>query len=247
MRTSNKYNSSSADKTNKWIKIIGIPALIISAYCLGLYVLGPWFKSYSGPRSQIAQSPVPSSLRTQISSNKKEPKLDLQITENKATPSAQTNNADYNGVKKNGKDLTITLEPGTGAQQADQQNPDSDANNQTPMEPSQPAQVEQPKRAPQSSTIDAGTVERSRAAVSSAARKGLYRVQSGTYSNKASADRLAQDLSEHGYKAQVTSAQMEDRTLYRVTVGEYKSRSAEDEVVHRMKSDGYNSTVIAVK
>jgi cell division protein FtsN len=126
------------------------------------------------------------------------------------------------------------MEPNTPPEKPTVQSSDS---GETPAptnnpEPKKPAPVE---------TVT--PVEKSRASVSSPAGHGTYRVQAGTFANKTSADNLAADLSERGYRAEVKTVILEDRTLYRVQVGEYKSRTSADQVSDKLKGEGYSPTV----
>lgn len=228
------------------VKFIAIPILLITAFLLGALVIGPWWKSHTGAQTDVAQSPMPSSPRSLPSTSDKQsiPKVEMEVTENKPTPPAdKTNAADANGVKKDGNSITVTMDPNSGDKQPEVQTPEQTTDAETPVE--EAPQVK--KHTAPAVNTDNTSAEKSRTAVSAPSNKSSYRVQAGTYTNKASADRLSSDLADHGYRAEVKTVQVEARTLYRVQIGEYKSKTNADEVASKLKDDGYSPTVVRVE
>jgi cell division protein FtsN len=238
------YNNSGDGKIDWRIKAFAIPALIILGFLLGYAVLSPWWNSRNGNNGEIARNQIPPSPRPGSAAQKKNiPKVDVQITENPTTPAAQPTD-DQSGVKKDANGLTVTMEPNSGAGQQGAENP-SAGNAQTQPEQQSAAPVEKPVKSP--SADESSVSEKSRVSVSTPTGKGPYRVQAGTFAVQTSADNLVADLRAHGYRAETTTTQVEDRVLYRVQVGEYKSRASADRVAAKLKADGYAPTVVPVR
>jgi len=252
MKASNNRDNLQNGKIDWRIKVIAIPALIIFAFLLGLFVVGPWWRTYKGSQQNIVAAPIPPSpdhKRAKPLETSTQPKVDLEITENKnaSTPSAKS---DSNGVTADGNSITVQMEPGTASPKPNSADGQKEKSAETPVNidtGQKPAELQKKDAAPantgNTSENKTGTPQ------TSLPEPSTYKIQAGTFSNKASADRLASDLADHGYRVDIATIPSDSRTLYRVQVGEYKSRDNADAVVIKLKSDGYSPTIsrVAIK
>jgi len=72
-----------------------------------------------------------------------------------------------------------------------------------------------------------------------------WTVQVGSFSARASSERIAQDLKRGGFPAFVVAFQSGDQTMYRVRVGPVRERPAAEVLLRKLKSDYPNATLVA--
>jgi DedD protein len=72
-----------------------------------------------------------------------------------------------------------------------------------------------------------------------------WAVQLGSFSNRATADRLVKDFAGSGYTAFVMPVQSGGNTLYRVRVGPYAERAAANDALAAIKKRVANAAVVA--
>ena len=72
----------------------------------------------------------------------------------------------------------------------------------------------------------------------------MFRVQSGTFAEKANADLLLKELKEEGYEAFIITVDLADRILYRVQVGAYSFRSNAENMRDRLLAAGYDAVIM---
>jgi DedD protein len=70
-------------------------------------------------------------------------------------------------------------------------------------------------------------------------------VQVGSFSSRATADRLAAELKAQRYSAFVMPVKTQNSTLYRVRIGPMTDRAAADDVLKRIKAKHSGAAVVA--
>jgi cell division septation protein DedD len=216
------------DKRMIAVGVLGFLALAGVFFLLGVFCIGPLVRSHFGPSQEVSQAPTytPPQPDTNAAESADSPEdLDVEITEQGEDQAATDGQASDEGVHRDGNDLTLTLES------EDQTRPGAERS-QSPAREQEHAERPKPTSGGQE-----------HAAPSSGSH--TYRVQVGTFANRTNADNLAADLKEKGYRVEVHSVQVEDRTLYRVQLGKYKAREDAQELASDLTGSGYNPTVVA--
>jgi DedD protein len=120
--------------------------------------------------------------------------------------------------------------PSAPARQA----PDVQSSAQPPRPQAQPEAI--PERPPATSAIESKpSVPTSR----------VWAVQLGSFASKATADRLAKDLSGSGHNAFVMPVKSGTATLYRVRIGPFADRAAATDALRGVKDRVANAAVVA--
>lgn len=229
---------------------LGFLALATVFFFLGLFCIGPMMRNHFQPSQEVASSPSHTprtSVGDEASRDTETPydsNLDIEITEEgEETPSAAdegTATGDQ-AVRQDDEGLTITLEP---------EQPET----ATASTRSEESTRQTGDRSASSSVRPRSGMEKPRASVEIRHEKPtetaetssrLFRVQAGTFANRANADALATELREKGYKTEIHSVQVEDRTLYRVQLGGYRTREDAQELANDLSAEGYSPTIIA--
>jgi len=227
----------SLDKRMVALGVVSFLALA-GLFCLGLYGIGPLLRSYFPPQPEIGPPPAyvpPARTHEEPPAETEEPQVpDIEIRERGAdgnAPAEEPGSSDE-GVRQDESGLTVRLEP-------------EDGSRPSTGHPGRPS-----TRPERRSRLPDDGAERPRASTegknrpaSTASEKRAFRVDTGTFANKANAESLAADLESHGYKPEVKSVQMEDRTVYRVQLGGYKSREDAQELANDLSAKGYSPTV----
>jgi DedD protein len=76
---------------------------------------------------------------------------------------------------------------------------------------------------------------------------GNWAVQVGSFANRTSAGRLADDLSRRGYRSFITEFRSGGKTLHRVRIGPMATRAQADAAMRKLKSEGTTATVVAAR
>jgi len=70
-----------------------------------------------------------------------------------------------------------------------------------------------------------------------------FRIQVGTFSDRANAENLWKDLNKAGFDASISTFKDGDVTKYRVTVGTYHTREEADKVAEQIRTMGFDAWV----
>ena len=235
------------DKRAIALGVLGFLVLATGFSLLGFRYLGPMIWAYLNPpkqTDQTAQMPTQTpdnELRTDSSTDSsqtgQDESFDVQITE-EGDSSSTDNAASDEGVTQDGNSLTVTLEPESRAR---------DSRSNASEGPAPASETSKPKsHSPSTKTetkppSESSTAREQAAAASPAGR--IYRVQAGTFANRANAESLIADLKGRGHAAQITEVQREVGTLYRVELGTYKTREGAQDLADDLSKAGYSATI----
>jgi len=233
------------DKRAIALGVLGFLVLATGFSLLGFWCLGPKIWAYlNAPKQtdQTARMPTQTpdnELRTDDSTDSSQAaqdqsSLDVQITE-EGDSSSTDNTASDEGVKQDGNSLTVTLEPNDHTKSSSTQDKTTSASEADRTKSHQTAAKTDTR-----SSMTSGDRQQSTAA-SSAGR--IYRVQAGTFANRANAESLIADLKGRGYTAQIKEVQREVGTLYRVEFGTYKTREGAQDLADDLSKAGYSATI----
>ncbi len=234
MKTAKKNGTN-----NGLIIVLGVIILGL-AFVGGYSFLGPRLNMNSPVSTQSTQAPAyvpPTAPQHEPAPNSmagEQSQLDVQITDHSNAGSQSRQSIPNNGIQHDQSGLTLTLDPTDSGDSAN-------GNVQVSVSHSRAGRMQQTE--PKTSV---GGLEQSRAATEShTAPKGLFRVQAGTFADRAHADALASDLKAHGYGAHIKMVQSDRGTLYRVQVGAYGSKSDADTMMNDLSTHGYTPGMIA--
>lgn len=220
---------------------IGFLVLASGFFFAGLWGLGPMMKRYLSPRTpahqalnQPSESAPKNHLKdmspTSTAGKTDEQGVAVEITEegeDQQSSSEDQASAD-SGVKQEDNTLTVTLEPKPEPEKTPPSSPEREkpaVSHAKPPSETPPDVVKRSETSPPAS--------------------GAYRVQAGTFANKANAENLVQDLKDKGHRAEIKTVQREVGTLYRVELGSFSSRDGAQRVADDLKRQGYAPTVTA--
>ncbi|MCL6628598.1 MAG: SPOR domain-containing protein [Armatimonadetes bacterium] len=241
------------DTRLKVLGFLGFTVLAGVLFCVGLFLIGPAMRTHFTPSVQPTQSrPVynpQTPLDQQVNeATTEEPSagsdVDVEITER--SNGGSTSKADdipaakEDGLRQDRDSLTVQLEPVHERRvepQHEKSSSKSDSTARPNHEPENSPSVERPRVA----TEAGGRVS------SNPSSSHSYKVQTGTFANRANAETLVDDLRAKGYKAEIKTVQVEDRTLHRVQVGAYKTREDAQELANDLSAEGYSATVVDEK
>lgn len=213
----------SLDKRVMILGALGFMALAAIFFFVGLICLGPMIRSrLETPKPVQTQTPRPytqSRERANGSSDEQVPSINLEITERTAKDESQDE-----GVRMEEDGITVTLEPERPEKPA-KAKPETEEEPTDARIPEQEVSIDPPRVATTGTRI--------------------YRVQAGTFANKANADRLMADLKARGYKPEIRSSESGDRTLYRIQLGGYKTQEDAQELAKDLKAEGFEPAVVA--
>lgn len=259
MPTPEKYIKPTERKISGWmiaLGVVGFLALATSFVFLGVRCWWPMLAAHLNPPHKIEQTVQSQSIPRPVERAAELPKdsaqsqgetsdsTEIQITEEGGDPSSATNPdaGASDGVKQDGNDLTITIEP-----PQDQQKDASASNNagnpasEAPKPKTHP-RSEKPKKDAKVAPSQPVTAERTSS--SPTGTRG-YKVQAGTFANRSNADSLVTDLKANGYKPEIKAVQSEAGTLYRVELGQYKTKEGAQDLADDLSAQGYKPAVVA--
>ncbi|MDI6827667.1 MAG: SPOR domain-containing protein [Armatimonadota bacterium] len=217
--------------------VIGFMALA-AVFMLGFLIIGPKIGNSPENTSQQVSTPTqeqtpPMRMIEELPRNEEKPAVEVEITEHKEEPQTKaepetTEQKANEGVKVNGNEITMTLEPkkddlSTNVEKKTKEKPTS--------QPAEHSELERPRVATEPKTLAAPQI--------------IYRVQVGKYRNKENADQLASELQEKGYKARIVPTKDGERTFYHVQIGRYNIREDAQELANDLVDEGYSPTVIS--
>lgn len=241
------------DTRLKVLGFLGFTVLAGVLFCVGLFLIGPAMRTHFTPSVQPTQSRPVYNPRTPVDQQDSEAvteepstggEVDVEITER--SNGGSTSKADdiptakEDGLRQDRDSLTVQLEPvdeRRSEPQHEKSSSKSDSTARPNHEPENSPSVERPRAATETS----GRVS------SPPSSSHSYKVQTGTFANRANAEVLADDLRAKGYKAEIKTVQVEDRTLYRVQVGAYRTSEDAQELAKDLSAEGYSATVVDEK
>lgn len=199
-----KSKKNGEQKISAKVVVLGVIIFVLLAgicFNFGYYYMKSRLKVTPQPEPETAQAPQPVLEGHPAPPQPETPPVDISITET----------GEQEQAPKNEDEITVTLEPGNTETPA----PKPEA--EKPKPAPKPAVAEEPKPVIPTETKPAEVKPQPDSAV--------YRIQVGTFSDKANADKLADSIIKKGHSVEIKPVQADGKTLYRVTLNKaYKTR-----------------------
>jgi cell division protein FtsN len=244
------------DRRVKILGFLGFTAIGCLLFCVGLFVIGPAIRTHFTPPTQPVKSkpvytpPTADQEDTSLSPSQpsEEENIDVEITERSSSTPLQNHEeipvARESDIRQDSDSISVRLEPTEKYNRSSTR----ETTSTSPKSPSAPRRTHEPDEEPSTERPRVATHTTGKVTAESAeAGSRLYKVQAGTFANRANAEALAEDLRSKGYKVEIRTVQVEDRTLHRVQLGAYKSREDAQELANDLSEQGYSPTVVEDK
>jgi len=109
------------------------------------------------------------------------------------------------------------------------------------------ANAEEGGEATEETAEEVGSQSSDRSRIFNLGVEAAYRIQVGTFSERANAESVWSSLTQAGYDASVSTYNDGDQVRYRVAVGMYKSREEADRVAEELRSMNFDAWVYQVQ